>query len=344
MAAQRHRASRRRPRDRRRDRDHPVARPLHHDQTTVEDPAQGGPRQLDRQRPRVLRLLHLRDRRRARLRRRLLPRLRAGTATLLSLATFGVGYAARPIGAFFMGHLGDRYGRKRVLVLTMLADGDGDVPRRLPARPTTTSGILAPDPARHPPAGAGLRRVRRAGRRELVQPRARPRRAAARSSRASRSAARRPASSSPRPTWLPIGALPDDQLQSWGWRVPFWLSAIVVRRGPRHPPPPRGAARASGQTRGRDAQRPARRPPARPPRQRRPRDARLRWPRPSARSSPSTRSSFAVDTVGLDKTTMLWVAIVTNLVALVAIPLWAASPTGSAASPSSSSARSAAAR
>jgi MFS family permease len=33
--------------------------------------------------------------------------------------------------------------------------------------------------------------------------------------------------------------------------------------------------------------------------------------------------SFAVDTVGLDKTTMLWVAIVTNVVALVAIPGWA---------------------
>ena len=45
------------------------------------------------------------------------------TATLLSLATFGVGYVARPIGAFFMGHLGDRHGRKRVLVLTMLLMG-----------------------------------------------------------------------------------------------------------------------------------------------------------------------------------------------------------------------------
>jgi len=33
--------------------------------------------------------------------------------------------------------------------------------------------------------------------------------------------------------------------------------------------------------------------------------------------------SFAVDDHGLDKTTMLWVAIVTNVVALIAIPLWA---------------------
>jgi MFS family permease len=33
--------------------------------------------------------------------------------------------------------------------------------------------------------------------------------------------------------------------------------------------------------------------------------------------------SFAVDGNGLDKTTMLWVAIVTNVVALAAIPAWA---------------------
>src|ERR1700709_944624 len=41
------------------------------------------------------------------------------TRTLLSLATYGVGYVARPVGAFFMGHIGDKYGRKRVLMLTV---------------------------------------------------------------------------------------------------------------------------------------------------------------------------------------------------------------------------------
>src|SRR5262245_63148258 len=43
--------------------------------------------------------------------------------TLLALATFGVGYVARPIGAFFLGHLGDKFGRKKVLVLTVLLMG-----------------------------------------------------------------------------------------------------------------------------------------------------------------------------------------------------------------------------
>ena len=45
------------------------------------------------------------------------------TATLLSLATYGVAHVARPIGAFFMGHFGDRYGRKRVLMFTVTMMG-----------------------------------------------------------------------------------------------------------------------------------------------------------------------------------------------------------------------------
>ena len=38
------------------------------------------------------------------------------TGTLLSFATLGVGFAARPIGGIIGGHLGDRVGRKPVLV------------------------------------------------------------------------------------------------------------------------------------------------------------------------------------------------------------------------------------
>jgi MFS family permease len=44
-------------------------------------------------------------------------------AIVASLATFGVGYVARPLGAFFMGHWGDTHGRKNVLVLCMLLMG-----------------------------------------------------------------------------------------------------------------------------------------------------------------------------------------------------------------------------
>src|SRR3954468_6406321 len=45
------------------------------------------------------------------------------TATLLSLATFGVAYVARPLGAVVIGHFGDKVGRKRMLVLTLLLMG-----------------------------------------------------------------------------------------------------------------------------------------------------------------------------------------------------------------------------
>src|ERR1700747_2065479 len=45
------------------------------------------------------------------------------TGTLLSFATYGVAYVMRPVGSIFMGHLGDRYGRKRVLVLTITLMG-----------------------------------------------------------------------------------------------------------------------------------------------------------------------------------------------------------------------------
>ncbi|TDG03549.1 hypothetical protein E1N52_34265 [Paraburkholderia guartelaensis] len=45
------------------------------------------------------------------------------TATLASLATFAVGFVARPIGALLFGHLGDRVGRKQTLVITLLLMG-----------------------------------------------------------------------------------------------------------------------------------------------------------------------------------------------------------------------------
>ena len=48
----------------------------------------------------------------------------SGTAgTLAALATFGAGYIARPLGAIVFGHIGDRFGRKTALSLTLIMMG-----------------------------------------------------------------------------------------------------------------------------------------------------------------------------------------------------------------------------
>lgn len=51
------------------------------------------------------------------------PNQDASTSLLLSLATFGAGFVARPVGAMVFGHVGDKYGRRPALVATLLLMG-----------------------------------------------------------------------------------------------------------------------------------------------------------------------------------------------------------------------------
>jgi metabolite-proton symporter len=53
------------------------------------------------------------------------PGLSSTAGVLAGFATFGVGFAARPIGAVIFGHFGDRIGRKATLVTTLLTMGIG---------------------------------------------------------------------------------------------------------------------------------------------------------------------------------------------------------------------------
>jgi MFS family permease len=248
------------------------------------------------------------------------PESKPGTGTLLSLATFGVGYVARPIGAFFMGHLGDRYGRKRVLVLTVTMMGTATF--LVGCLPTYADiGIWAPVllvalrllqgfSASGEQAGANSFCLEHAPER---------RRAFVTSFTLGGTQAGLVIATA---AWLPIGALPDDQLLSWGWRVPFWLSALVVaagviiRRRLEETPVFQEVVAEEG----------AKVPVAVLLREH-PADV-LRVILGALASTVSTifavyALSFAVDTAGLDRTTMLWVAIVTNLVALFTIPAWA---------------------
>ena len=51
------------------------------------------------------------------------PKAEPSSGTLLALATYGVGFAARPLGGIIFGHFGDRVGRKTMLVLSLLIMG-----------------------------------------------------------------------------------------------------------------------------------------------------------------------------------------------------------------------------
>src|SRR4051794_3008889 len=243
------------------------------------------------------------------------------TGTLLSFATYGVGYVARPIGAFFMGHIGDKYGRKRVLVLTVSMMGTATF--LVGCLPSYNSiGIWAPIllvclrllqgfSASGEQSGANSLSLEHAPDH---------RRGYFTSFTLGGTQAGLIIATA---IFLPIGAMPEVQLLSWGWRVPFWLSAVVIaaaliiRRKLEEPPAFREEAAEAAI-------------------EKIPTAALFRdhWPavlRIALAALASTVSTifavyalnFAVDTKDLDQTTMLWVAIVTNVVALASIPAWA---------------------
>src|SRR5271169_1844985 len=71
------------------------------------------------------------------------PAADAASATLESLATFGIAFLARPVGAALFGHFGDRIGRKTTLVIALSTMGISTV--AIGALPTyKTIGFAAP--------------------------------------------------------------------------------------------------------------------------------------------------------------------------------------------------------
>lgn len=146
--------------------------------------------------------------------------------TLLALATFGVGFVARPLGGIVAGHFGDRVGRKAVLIATLSVMGAGTV--GIGVLPTYDAiGVWAPillvllrllQGLAHGGewGGAAIMTVEHApeGRRAFYG------------------------------SWPQMGVyagivlsnlilggfllLPDEQFRSWGWRIPFLLGFVLV--------------------------------------------------------------------------------------------------------------------
>ncbi|GAA4089498.1 MFS transporter [Nonomuraea soli] len=244
------------------------------------------------------------------------------TATLLSLASFGVAYAARPVGAFFLGHVGDRFGRKKIMVFTLILMGVS----------TFLIGCL---PTRD--QVGGLAPVLLVLLRVLQGLSAAGEQASANSMTLEHAPQERRGyytSFTLNGTqfgqilatfvFIPVAALPEEQLLSWGWRVPFWLSVAVavagwVIRRKLDETPAFEAEKAQGTV---------------------PRLPLVVLFRDHWRSVlrvicaaliATVSTIFTVwalnyatsDEIGLDKATMLWVSVAANAVALIALPMWA---------------------
>ncbi|MFB4424900.1 MFS transporter [Streptomyces sp. QL37] len=243
-------------------------------------------------------------------------------ATLLSLATFGVAYAARPVGALFLGHVGDRLGRKKIMVFTLMLMGLS----------TFLIGCL---PTRDQIGGAApvllvllriLQGISAAGEQASANSMSlehapQHRRGYFTSFTINGTQAGQLIATL---AFIPVAALPEEQLLSWGWRIPFWLSVAVavtgyvIRRTLEETPVFTKQAATEGV--------------AKMPLAVLLRDHWADVLRVVAASVIATVStiftvwalSYATsDAVGLSRTGMLWVGALANVVALFTIPLWA---------------------
>ena len=241
--------------------------------------------------------------------------------TVAAFATFGVGYVARPVGAVILGHVGDKFGRRKVLVFTLLLMGLSTF--LVGALPTYEQvGIAAPIALVVLRLLQGLSAAgEQAGANSMTLEHAPPHRRAFFTSFTLSGTQMGLILATL--VFLPLTALPEDQLLSWGWRIPFFLSAVVVAVG-------LWVRRTLPET------------PAFKEEERRHETARMpvavlfrdhaadvaRVVFAALVSVVSTifsvfTLSYAVNDVGISRSTMLTVLVLANVIALGAIPAWA---------------------
>lgn len=147
-------------------------------------------------------------------------------STLAALAVFGVGFFIRPVGGLVFGHLGDRFGRKRALVATLLIMGVATF--LIGLLPTVEQiGVAAPILLVVLRLLQGFGVGGEWGGATLVAVEYAPpsRRGAYGSFPQIGNALGLVAATG---IFLLVSQLPDEDLFAWGWRIPFLLSAVLV--------------------------------------------------------------------------------------------------------------------
>lgn len=154
------------------------------------------------------------------------PEFSPGAGLLAALSTYAVGFAARPLGGIVFGHYGDRLGRKKMLVVSLLAMGLGTLGMGL-VPGYAEVGILAPILI------VALRFIQGiavggewGGAVLMAVEHAPPGKAGLYGSW--------PQVGSPlglvlsTAAFSAVSVLPDEDFLSWGWRIPFLASAALI--------------------------------------------------------------------------------------------------------------------
>ncbi|MEV1176633.1 MFS transporter [Nonomuraea sp. NPDC049784] len=149
---------------------------------------------------------------------------------LASFATFGVGFFARPLGGIVFGHLGDRIGRRKVLLTTFISMGAGSLVIGL-LPPYSAIGFVAPLLLVLMRFIQGFALGGEATGAQLMTMEHAP--ADRRAFYGALMAMGSPISQVAANALLALlsGVLSEEAFTSWGWRLPFLLSILLVAVG-----------------------------------------------------------------------------------------------------------------